>query len=318
MSTGLTISTDELLVSTLNKQGRKVFDQYFQKNPTWKWFQKNGGVDWDGSGNAYTVPISIGRNTSSGKFSGYDTLDTTPVSTLKEVSYAIKNYYASVTYSQEMKWINRGNLAIIKLLEHKVEEAKKSILYNLSVDMHASSVASKAIESLQTICDSTGATGQLNQSSESTWAAYEAACGSFAAGGIEAMELAYNTCSKGLESGSPDLIVTTQTVFQYLQDAMRSYGMISMGSGPIRGDLGVEEIKFNGAQVIWDPYALSGTMLFLNSNGVGLVIDGEANMKATEFVKPTNQMAYTGQIYMRTQIVCKERRSLGKLTGITA
>lgn len=318
MSAGLTLSTDELIVATLNEQGRDVFDQYFEDIPTWEWLRKNNSVRWDGSGYAITTPIRIGKNTSSGKTSGYKTLTTTPVSTLKEVSYALKRYYATVTYSQDMKDVNRGNKALVKLVDDKLTEAKESILDNLSIDLHASSVGTDAIESLQTICDSTGATGQLNQSTESTWAAYEAAMGSFAAGGIEAMELAFNTCSKGKRSGRPNLIVTTQTVFQYLQDAMRSYGMISMGSGPIKGDLGVDEVKFMGASVIWDPDAYSGTMLYLNSKAIGLVIDGDANMKATEFVKPADQFAYTGQIYMRTQLICRERRALGKHTGITA
>lgn len=318
MSAGLTVSTDELIVATLNEQGREVFDQYFEEIPTWAWLLQNNGIRWDGSGYAMTMPIRIGKNTSSGKTSGYKTLTTTPVSTLAEVTYPLRRYYATVSYSQDLKDINRGNKTLVDLVDSKLTEAKESILDNISTDMFASSIASDAIDSLLTIVDSTGATGQVNQSTQSTWAAYEASLGSFAAGGIEGMELAYNTCSKGKRSGRPNLIVTTQTVFQYLQDAMRSYGMITMGKGPIKGDLGVDEIEFMGAKVIWDPDCASATMLFLNSKSIGLVVDGEANMKATEFVKPANQFAYVGQIYMRLNLMCRERRALGKLTGIIA
>jgi hypothetical protein len=314
-SAGTSVSADELIVATLDKQGKGAVDNVFVKVPAVEFFRQNGKVDYDGSGVTYRQAIKVSKNTSVGWTSGYKTLTTTPVSTIKEVLYQLKRCYASVTYSQDMKDINRGNAAVIKLVDDKISEAKDAIAEQISASLQASSVATDAIDSLQTTIDSTGAVGGLNQSSESAWASYEASCGSFAAGGIEAMQLAFNTVSKGRLSGNPGLIITTQTVYQYLQSALRAYGMDYFAS---RGDLGVEELKFMGAKVIWDPNALSGTMLFINPKGIGMAIDGQANMVATEFNKPIDQLAYTGQIYIRTQLICSERRAQGKLTGITA
>jgi hypothetical protein len=314
-SAGTTVSTDELIVATLDEQGREAFDQVFEKVPTFEWLRQNNKIRWDGSGYSIHVPIRIGKNTSSGKTSGYKTVTITPVSTINEVAYVMRRYYASVTYNQDMKDVNRGNKQIIDLVADKINEAKESIIDNCSTDLFAATTATDAFETLVAIADSTGAIGGVNQSSISSWAAYEAALGSFAAGGIEGMQLAFNTVGKGKRSGKPDLIVTDQTTFQYYQNALRAYGMDYFAS---KGDLGVDELKFSGARVIWDPDATSGDMFFLNSNALGLCIDGEANMKATEFVKPADQLAYVGQIYCRLATVCRERRALGKLTGITA
>ena len=314
-SGGTTCSADELIVATLDELGRKVFDQTFNSMPALKWLQNNNKIDWDGSGYALRIPIRIAKNTSAGKTSGYKTLITTPVTTISEVTYQLARYYSSITYSQDLKDINRGNKAAVRLITDKLDEGKLAINDLIAADIFAASVATDAIQSLVTTIDATGIAGNLNQSTQSTWAAYETSMGSFSAGGLDYMQLAFNTVSKGRESGSPSLIITTQTVFQYYQSLLRSYGMDAFVT---KGDLGITELKFMGASVIWDAAAASATMLFLNSNALGLVIDGEANMKSTEFVKPADQLAYVGQIYTRLQLVCRERRALGKLTGITA
>lgn len=309
------ITITDLLAATLDEQGKTVFDQTFEKIPTLEWLRKNNKVSWDGSGNTYQVPLNVAKNASSGKTSGYKTVATNPTQALNYVYYAMKKYYATITVDYDTKDINRGSNQIINLVTHYIDLAKNSINDNISTDLFAASVATDAIDSLPVAIDSTGAVGGLNQSSEATWASYEAAMGSFAAGGVEAMQLAFNTVSKGKKSGTPGLIVTDQTSFQYYQNAVRAFGGDYFAE---RGDLGIPELKFMGASVIWDPDCTAGTMFFLNSNALSLVFDGQANMKATQFVKPADQMAETGQIYCRLQLVTSERRALGKLTGITA
>jgi hypothetical protein len=311
-STSLTVS--DLLVSTLDAQGKEVFDQVFEKIPTVEWMRQNNNINWDGTGNTYHCPITIAKNTSSGKTSGYKTVSTVPQQLLNYVYYPMRRYYASVVIDQDTLDINAGN-RIVDLATYYIDQAKLSIMDNLSTDLFATSVATDAIESLATSIDSTGAVGGLNQSSESDWAAYEASCGSFSSGGVEAMQLAFNTVSKGKKSGTPGLIVTDQTSFQYYQNSVRAFGGDFFVQ---KGDLGVPELKFMGAKVIWDPDCTSGYMYFLNNNAIGLVVDGKNNMKATEMVKPADQLAKVGQIYCRLQLVTRERRALGKLTGITA
>jgi hypothetical protein len=309
------ITASELLVSTLDQQGSTVFDQFYEKIPMLEWFRQQGKVSLSGGGNAAHIPITTGKNTSSGVTSGYKTLTTTPVDTLNYVVYALKRYYATITMDQDTKDKNRGPEQLINLVTYKIEEGKNSISDLISQHLFATSVATDAIDSLPVAIDSTGAVGGINQSSVSVWASYEAACGSFAAGGPEAMQLAYNTISKGKKSGTPGLIVTDQTSFQYYQNAVRAFGGDYFVT---KGDLGVPELKFMGARVIWDPDCTPGNMFFLNSNAIGMWIDGENNMKSTPMVKPADQLAEVGQIYCRLQLVTRERRALGKLTGITA
>ncbi len=314
-SAGTTVATDELIISTLDQIGDGIWDQTYEKVPTFDWLNQKGKVNKNAGGYTQRFNIRTGKNTSSGKTSGYKTVLTNPVDTIDEVLYQLATYYATVTYSEELKNINSGEYAKIDLINDKISDAQNSIIDNVSTDLFASSIATDALNSLVYGIDSTGAIGGVNQSTISSWASYEASAGSFAAGGLEAMQLAYNTVGKGKKSGKPDLIVTTQTVFQYLQSTIRAFG----GDWQIRkGDLGVEEIMWSGTPVIWDPDCASQTMLFLNSNALSLAIDGKANMKSTPFTKPADQMAYVGQIYCRLNVQIKERRALGKLTGVTA
>lgn len=308
------ITVSELLVSTLDQQGTTVFDQFFEANPMLKWFKQKDNIDFSGSGNSAHIPITTGENTSNGVTSGYKTLITNPVDTLNYVAYALKRYYATITIDQDTKDRNRGPERIINLVTYKINEAKKSINNKISSHLFAASVATDAMDSIPVAVDSTGAVGGLNQSSVSVWASTETACGSFAAGGPEAMQTMYNTLSKYESAGVPDLIVTDQTTFQYYQNSIRAFG----DSQLTKGDLGIPTLKFMGTDVIWDRNCTSGTMYFLNSSAIGLWIDGESNMKATQMVKPADQLAEVGQIYCLLQLVTRERRALGKLTGITA
>jgi hypothetical protein len=312
-----TPSIDNLLASTLDFQSRKPVDQIFQKVPMWNWLLKNGKVDWDGSGATYRCPLTYAVSTAAGVVAGYGLVDTTPNEFIGETVYVMPRLYASVSYNQDEIDKNRSDKQLINLVNTKISQAKNTIATNANGYMFATSVATNAPNSIDTTVDSTGTVGGLNQSTYSWWASTETSLGSFAAGGIEGMQTIFNTLSIGLATGTPNLIVTSQTIYQYIQNAIRAYGMFDFASERTN-DLGVPSIKFMGTDVIWDPHATASTIFFLNSDSLGIAIDGQANLKSTEFVKPADQLAYVGQIYLRAQLITTERRAQGKLTGVTA
>lgn len=312
----------QLLAATLDEEGTKAVDNIMEKVPMYEWFRQKGRTsklsDWKGSGKYFHPKIKYAKSTASGFVSGYQTVDVTPQTFLGDAVYAMKMAYATVTYDLEGDVLtNRSPNQLVNIVTEKIGQAKETIVDNCNAALFASSVATNYPNTLVTMVDSTGTIGGINQSTYSWWAAYEAAVGSWAGGGLEAVDLAYNTVSKGKRSGAPGIIVTDQTTWQYFQRTIRAY----TGGGDniiYKGDLGVPAIKYNGIEVIWDPNAAAGTMFLLNDSSLGLVLDDQADLKSTEFVKPADQMAYVGQIYMRLQLITTERRAQGKLTGITA
>jgi hypothetical protein len=316
-SAGTTVTIDNLLSSTLDKQGRKPIDQIFQKVVAYDWLSKKGKIDWDGSGATYRCPLTYAVSTASGVVSGYNTVETTPNQFIGETVYTMPRLYASVSYSQDEVDKNRSDAQLINLVDAKITQAKNTIVKNANDYLFASSLATDAPNPLALVIDSTGTVGGLNQSTYAWWASTETSLGSFTAGGIAGVQTMINTLSKGKASGMPDLAITDQTTFQYMQNAIRAYGYFDLNDKG-QNDLGVPSVRFNGVDFIWDPNCTSGVIYYLNSNSLGLAIDGQANLKSTEFVKPYNQLAHVGQIYLRMQLVTTERRAQGKHTGVTA
>jgi hypothetical protein len=312
----------QLLAATLDEEGTKATDQIFEKVPTYEWLRQKGRVskisDWKGSGKYFHPKVTYAKSTASGYTSGYKTLNVIPQTFIGDAVYEMKLAYASCTYDIEGDVLtNRSPNQLINIVTEKKEQAKETIIDNLNTALFATSVATDYPNTLVTMVDSTGTIGGINQSTYSWWASYEAAVGSWASGGIEALDIAYNTVSKGKRSGMPGIIITDQTTWQYFANSVRAFA----GGGDNilhEGDLGVPAIKHNGVEVIWDPDCASGTMFLLNARSLGLVTDDEADLKSTEFVKPADQLAYVGQIYFRHQLITTERRAQGKLTGITA
>jgi hypothetical protein len=315
-SAGTTPTFDQLLATTLDEHGRDAFDNIFNGIPLVKHLMMNGRIKWDGSGATYRVPVKYATSTASGWTSGFKKVNTTPQNFIGEAVYQMKKAYASVTYSFDETDQNRGTNALLNIVDEKIQQAKDTIMDNIATALFATSVATDTMNSLVTTVDSTGTVGGIDQSSYSWWAGYEnSSVGSFAAGGLSAMDTAWNTVSKGKTSGQPTIVVTSQTIFQYLQNALRAHGMDYYAK---KRDLGVPEVMYNGVSVIWDAKCPSGTMFMLNARSLGLAVDGTKNLKTTEFVKPADQLAKTGQIYTRIQLICGERRAQAKLSGITA
>jgi hypothetical protein len=100
-------------------------------------------------------------------------------------------------------------------------------------------------------------------------------------------------------------------------------------SGPV--SLGYESVRFKGADVIWDEMVpdietgvaydsaswVYGTMFFLNTDFIELVIDSATDFITTPFVRPENQDARVAQILAMMNLTCSNRRKQGIIYGMT-
>ena len=127
------------------------------------------------------------------------------------------------------------------------------------------------------------------------------------------MRTLYNTCSKG--NIHPDLILTTQTVFEYYEKVLQSQERF-VDTATLDG--GFENLKFKGATMMFDLYAQSGVMYMLNSNYMGITVESGTDLVTTPFVRPENQDAKVAQILWMGNMVTSNASRQGKLTGITA
>ena len=130
------------------------------------------------------------------------------------------------------------------------------------------------------------------------------------------MRTAWTSISKINPNTVPDIIVTTDTIYNYYEGSlvpeMRYSASDKTGNGSF------ESLMFKTAKVFYDASCTSGTMYMFPSANLKLVINSNADYKKTEFVKPSNQDAKVAQIIVMCQLVTNARKKLSKLSGITA
>ena len=105
------------------------------------------------------------------------------------------------------------------------------------------------------------------------------------------MRTKYNDLSFG--SNKPDLIITTQTVFEYYEKAMQPQERFI---DTRTADAGFQNLTFKGVPVVFDRDCTSGVMYFLNSSYLNWVVHRDADISVGPFVTPNNQDVSTAQI----------------------
>lgn len=144
-----------------------------------------------------------------------------------------------------------------------------------------------------------------------------------------AMRWIYNACGRG-GGGFPDVVLADQLTYESYEASMYDkHRYTNDTSGPV--SLGYESIRFKAADMIWDEmmpdiesgYAYDsaswtyGTLMFLNTDFLELVIDSATDFITTPFVRPENQDARVSQILAMMNLTAMNRRKLGIIYGIT-
>ena len=84
-------------------------------------------------------------------------------------------------------------------------------------------------------------------------------------------------------------------------------------------DAAISVLKFRGQDFIWSDYCTSGTVYILNLTHLFLYVHEDANFDETDegMQKPVNQDGLVTQILFIGNMLCNNRRKLGKVTGLT-
>ena len=131
------------------------------------------------------------------------------------------------------------------------------------------------------------------------------------------MRTAFNTPSLGGKD-TPNLIVTTQTLFEKYESLLTSTIQMQAEGTKKMADGGFQVLEYKGQPIVWDENCTAGYMYFLNTNHMKLVVHKDANFEVSDFVKPENQDARVAQILFMGNLTCDRRKSFGLLSGKTA
>ena len=309
-------NVDGLLSHSLSAVRKKLSDNIFTRIPLFQWLKQKAKISEEG-GATLVVPIMYGKNTTAASYTGYGILDTTPQDGLTAAQYTWAQYSVSISISgREERIQNKGEKAILKLLDSKVKQAEMSIRDRLDIDMWASSTVGSKLLALPTIVDTTTTIADISKSANTWWQAQVNASGSFAAQGKTDMNLTYNeVMNQSMDNTGPDFLCGPQAVYEFYENSLTAQLRYTDNK---YADAGFENLKYKGATMTFDSNAPSGTLFFLRSENLKLATNEATNFITTPFIKPDNQDARVAQILWAGQLTSDNIRKLGKMTGLTA
>jgi hypothetical protein len=112
----------------------------------------------------------------------------------------------------------------------------------------------------------------------------------------------------------PNLLLTTQTVFQYYESEASDKQWI-MNSDAAK--LGFQSFTYKGVPMYFSPQCGTGLMYMLNLKYLKLKIDSKADFDMTEFKTIPNQLDRVAHVVSRLELVSRNCRMQGVLASIT-
>jgi hypothetical protein len=205
-----------------------------------------------------------------GWYGGQDTHDVSQKATQTAMRFDWKFAYASVNIPITELLMNAGAAAASSLVTSKMQTAEASIREMIATSLFSDGTGAggKELIGLKAAVNDTGSYGGIARTSTEG-----AVLKSFvdATGGPATLDLfqkAYGQATVMPEA--PDLIVTTQTVFDRIWAQAQSAQRFTTAPGML-GEVGFSSIRFNRADIVVDQSCPSGEAYFLNSKWIKMV-----------------------------------------------
>jgi len=307
---------DALLSTTLANYRSQLTDNVFTARPFTYFLMDKGRIRMLNGGTKIVEPLIYGQNSTVASYSGYDTISLTAQDGISAAEYEWKQYAASIAISGIEEAKNNGEQEIINLLEAKIMQAEESMRegFNQMFFADGTGNSGKNWNGLGNIVESGNTVGGINSAAgqgNDWWRSYEE--NTAAALTLAQLATAYNSVSVG--NDHPDMILTTQTLFEkyeaLLQPQLRY-------TDTKTADAGFQNLLFKAAPVVYDVHCTAGVVYFLNSKYLTLVGHSGKWFAQTDFVRPENLDARYALIMCYGNLTCRNRAKQGKLTAKTA
>lgn len=324
--------------ATKNYLFPKLVDTIVTGNKICSMFLK-GAKPWGGA--QMEIPIKWQLNTNNGSFSGMDVLPTAAVDNTVKMTFDAKFNNQSVVLPKTDIALNTTPEMVANLLERQVASDAEDFALSLSSQLYSDGTGNsgKNITGLAAAVDDGTTVTTYGSLSRSTYASLDATV--TASGGtltLAKMYTLWDTLQQ--DSQMPSAVLTTKTI-RSLYEQLLLPNLRYSDSSTL--SVGASSLKFREADVIADSACTSGVMFMLNEEtfqfyaikkyegGTPIkfaaeALDGEPDPNAvpglgffeTEWREPVNQQVMIMNIIHGGNLICKNPRYNGKLTGITS
>lgn len=288
-----TETIDTLYSTTWAYRKKEATEQAFLKTPLIFWLREKGHVETVSGYRRIEIPLAYGSNQTVrwiGKGS------TVPIQDSELITMAYEDWkYVAVSI---VRWFvedqqNRGQAAMIRLVEAKLNAAERSLYEELERVMFADGTGDMEPNGLQNLVsiageNDTAVVHGLSRATYSWWRNSSKQASGAAAVYLDSdMTTCLNDVTKYSRSDIKDIvIVTDQATFELYDSICRDMKILSNAT---LGDAGFSSIQFKGKPLIWCPSAPAGRMYFINPEYLKLVCDDSFWMEMTAWKEIPDQ-----------------------------
>lgn len=330
-----------VLTTTQRYLAPKVVDTILNSNVAATRFI-NGAKKWRGE--TMEFPVIVDATNRGGSFSGFDTLNTNAVDTRVKISFNPSFTYEPATVSLTELSVNATEEKVLDLMALTMQESANRLADEIGDEFWGDGTgnSSKDLLGLAAAVDDGSSVSTYGGQSRSTYSSLASTV--TASGGtltLAKMATLWNAVSSG--SQKPTVIYTTEAVWSLYEQLLQVQERIVKSAGNVKGmkgGTGFTALEYRGVPVLADEKCTSGVLLYLNEDFVDFYalpmaetqpikykgqIEGNdydapvgLGFSMTGWIKPTNQAALVNQIFFGGQLISRNSKRHGKLTGITS
>lgn len=288
----------------------KLVDNIFASNAMFTRMKKKNYEKMDG-GTKIIQPLLYAQTSAAGRYSGADTLDTTPNDQITAAEFTWKQYYANITITRIDELQNSGKAQIVNLLKARVQAADKTLSNILGGDLFNDGTQdSKAFPGLKAICAGSGSTyGGISKTDYSWWRGVADSTTTV----LSMPVLRGMIGDLTIDSDGPTVMVGTQNIYDDIYNLFQPQQRFQ-DSETIKA--GFKNILVEGIPFIVDSHVADGNLFFLNENYINMIAHKDEDFRFEPFIKPTNQNISTAKIYWTGSLTASNCRMQGMFSAI--
>jgi len=292
----------EILTTTLEARNKEFADNVTNNNALLSRLNMKGKIKPVSGGNVIIEELEYAENGTFQFYTGYEVLNINPSDVFTAAEFAWKQASVNVSASGlEVEVQNTGKEAVIKLLEKRISNAKRTAANNVSTSIYSdgTGTSGKEIGGLQLLVaddPTTGTVGGIDRSDATNvfWRNQTSGDATLATSANVRTEMQAMWLETKRGNDTVDLIVTDQTLYSLFWDSLTDIQRVASEK---EATAGFETLKYVTADVIYDGDSgiPANHMYFLNTDYIYLrphvnrnwvPMDRKASVNQDAFVVP--------------------------------
>lgn len=312
-----TETLNTFITSTGQNRRPGLVDQFFNSATLWARIKERDAVRLSGGSEIRENFLYAGFGGSS--YGRGDEFDTSIKEFTTSMVFNWKFAYSPINLDTIDVDLNDSPEQTFDIVEAAMENAELSLINDMGDQIYADGTgnASKDFDGLANAVSRTGTYGGITRSAvaDSPGAAIRAGVENTAGGSLSLAGLNDNFGSTIIGREKPDLLVTTQTLWNRIWE--RSQPSERNPNPGDNRDIGYEVVRFNGSDVTVDSHCPSGFLYMLNMKYWRLYVHKKWDFRMRGPMEPTNQQRSIAQIILWGNLICRSPRMQGVVSGLS-